>query len=335
MISVLRIKPIGPARISQTPILSSSFIQASRDSTFGVPPPSTILGILGMYLQIKMERNHAARDPLLGLLSLTQMLEYRGLKTIAGRSLFLGPLVLIKGSLASPLQLKEATILVRIDSIGRILAENRINEDDPIAVSKLISSIGVGLRDYGPADYHAKTVMPGQTFRRSYTYLTMSDTQEPASYEYIIMVNFDREPDEINEYVRMGGRSRVARIWIEEAGEELLRLIDRVTSPCSGKASSGKYITLTPWPLLPFAETLYINESLEPRPKNIIGIPTLNTPKPRIIVAGLGYSEIAGVRRPLLPMIPPGTIIELDEKIKCPEIAMSLEKAGYYQIIKQ
>lgn len=330
----IRIRPTGPARLSQIPVLPSSFIQASREPALGVPPPSTILGILGAALGIRLGKDLARRDPLLGLSLVTQELESRGLRPIIGGSLLLGPIVLVEGTPAIPVYSKGATRFIKTESVERVLAEEKLKEEDIVAVAKLISSVGVGLGDYGPADYHAKRVVPGQTFRRSYVYLVRPDTGDPVNYEYLILVKTNREPPIMNSYVRMGGRTRIARVSVEEASNELQRLIGLAATPCTGEAASGKYLTITPWPFIPSEDTLYLEGPLDPKPKKIIGVPGIHAPKPRVTTLGLGFSEVAGIRRPLLPTIPPGTIIELDESTACPPLALGLEKAGYYQLLR-
>jgi len=48
---------------------------------------------------------------------------------------------------------------------------------------------------------------------------------------------------------------------------------------------------------------------------------------------GLGYSEVANIRRPQLPALPWGSIVEIQGEPQVSQLVLELAKAGYYQML--
>jgi len=90
---------------------------------------------------------------------------------------------------------------------------------------------------------------------------------------------------------------------------------------------------LTPAPLFPLREELYYGDGVEPRFSRVLGVPTPEGFKPYVVKVGLGYSEVINVRRPQLPALPWGSVVEIAEKPQLNQLALKLARAGYYQVI--
>lgn len=90
---------------------------------------------------------------------------------------------------------------------------------------------------------------------------------------------------------------------------------------------------LTPAPLLPLNSELYYGDGVEPRFSKVLGVPTPGGLKPYIVRMGLGYSEVANIRRPQLPALPWGSIVEIQGEPQVSQLVLELAKAGYYQML--
>lgn len=328
----IRIKPLGPARLSQIPVMTSNYIVSAVEYPLGVPLPSTSLGMIGAAFGIKLDRNDVLNDSLLGLEALANALEKKGMKTMDD-TIVKGPLALVGGVLTVTIFNKAGPIFVDVDKLQNIAERGQISEKDIVAKTKSLYMIGVHLGDYNEGQYFQKKVIPGYLYKRSFVYVINSFTGEPLDLEYLYIVNTGNLDSNAHRIVRVGGELRQAIVNVKNIGSELEKFAKRIAVACSKKIPAGRYLTLTPWPLIPLRDTIYYGDEIEPKPSRVLGVPTFSGPKIMIVRLGLGYSEVLGRRRPVILSIPPGTIIELESPVHCKNIHIKLAKAGYYQII--
>jgi len=347
MTKALIVKPLGPAKLTQMPILPSNLFSPLIEPALGVPLPSTVLGIVGALLGVSLNPNYVLSDPLLGIGALVQELE-KSLNPIRG-SLVVGPLVRVslpgaERVIAVPVYSKTGTLFVRTDTeLGCIEAAVRdLSIDGKCVVGRAatITSVGVHLADLGGG---SRVVKPGFTFRRLFTYVVGRDGAA-VDYEFIYFID-PREGTQVpaRAVVRLGGEQRYASIRVEDLGrvegsDELKQLLKDVITNLIHETGRVKAMLLTPAPLVPRGEPLYYEdaEGLVPEfIRLVVGIPSAEPGGMRkeIVRLGLGFSEVAGVRRPQLPALPPGTVVETRGSTSISSITVVLSRAGYYQAL--
>ncbi len=327
----LSIKPVGPLKLSQTPILPSSQISERVEAGPLVPLPSTVLGALGASLGVHLDPNAVKQNPLLGIGLLINELERLGLAENE-KPVLLGPLVRLENSeLTVPIYFKGLTYLVRLDpkELARALEDLTIGEDAFKGYIESVELVGVSLADYTEG---VKVIRPGLTFRRHLSWVVRMNGK-PASYEYLYLLPGAKR--ELRQLVRLGGEGRQALLQVTEPDETLIKLVDRLTTPCHA-VKPGHYIALSPWPLLQTKPlTVYDHSSLaDPKPDRILGVLSPHGPRIHVIRLGLGYSEAASIRRPRLPALPPGTVVELREPKRCSDLGAQLARVGYPTLLK-
>jgi len=328
---VIAVKPLGYARLSQLPILPSNIFSPTVESALGVPLPSTILGVIGNVLGVKLIVDVVSTDPLQGLGVLVDEL-LKKLKLVRG-SLLAGPFIKIRHGdsykFALPIYSKSGTLLVDVEAVGNLAVEKKFEKRH--ILGKVLSTIqmGIHLKDYEDG---VRVVKPGYMFRKLYTYVANADG-DPVDYEFLYAAQLIEEISKTT-VVRLGGEQRQALLRVEELENyrKLENLLDKLAT-LDTIDKPGVYMLITPTPLFPLREDLYYGDGVEPRFSKVLGVPTLEGPKPYIIRMGLGYSEVINVRRPQLPALPWGTIVEISEKPQLNQLALKLARAGYYQVL--
>ena len=334
--TALIIKPLGTMRLGVTPIYGSSFLGMVQ--TFGVPLPSTILGMLGNLLGIRLDKEQVREDPLLGISVLVKKLCDDPKVPIMS-----GPIVKVNEThYAIPLFSKEGVFLVNMKAMMKIDPEKpQIKKDDILANVKVDLQPGIALRDTINGVPFGKTTRKGYMYRRGFIRYVSSSTGEGVKVEFLYKTGRFLNLG-IKNIIKFGGEDRQAVISeIKTEPEEL----KHVTSLLNAKP--GYYITLSPYPLIPKNEkALYLDKNsyigLETIDNlaDIIGIPSVGAedkraPKIRIIRLGLGFSEVLRKRRPQILALPPGTIIHIKRELTVKaDLYINLLKAGYASLLK-
>jgi len=336
MRTVLAIKPLGPSRLAQLPVLASDFLSLSVGPALGLPMPSTILGLLGSAVGVRLSKDQVARDPLLGLTVIIQELESRGFNLVQG-CLAAGPFIRVEngsktGRILVPVYSKTGTLLVDAEKLAEIAQRRRLIDNYVIARVAQMSQVGIHLSDrddtYRP---ELRVVRLGYTYRRTLTYIAHKGSDRGLRHEFLYVIHGPPQL-QIPKLVRLGGEGRFAALSIEEPGPELEGLV-RVLTTLDKVESRGVYMILTPCPLLPSNETIYYEDSVEPALR-VLGVPTQAGLRYYITRLGLGYSEVAKARRPQLPALPSGTLVQLNGPVKLSPLAETLLRAGYCQVLR-
>jgi len=336
---ILTLKPIGFARLAQSPILPSNIFSPTVEPALGVPRPSTILGLMGSVAGIRLSKDTVIRDPLLGLGVLVDELSKK-LKPVKG-SLLAGPFIKVKNFrgkhvLAVPIFSKSGTFLVDIKALSTIAKNLMLNDEFVFGVVRNVIDTGIHLEDYESEG--RRVVKQGYTFKRLFTYVL--DTKGvPVDYEFVYIIDpIEELPAHVT--VRLGGEQRQAIYRIEdfnmfEGSEELKKLIEKLSS-IDIIEEFGTFILLTPAPLIPIEEQIYYSKEkgFVPWLNEVLGVVTKSGTKPYVVRLGLGYSEVFNVRRPQVLALPSGTLIKVREKIHINNLILKLARAGYYQMLR-
>ncbi|OYT56522.1 MAG: hypothetical protein B6U76_03500 [Desulfurococcales archaeon ex4484_217_2] len=333
--TALIIKPLGIMRLGVTPIYGSSFLGMVQ--TFGIPLPSTILGMLGNLLGIRLDKEQVREDPLLGIGVLVKKL-----CDDPKVSIISGPVVRVNEThYAIPLYSKEGVFLVNMKAIMKVDPEKpQIKKDDILANIKVDLQPGIALRDTINGIPFDKSAKKGYMYRRGFVrYISSTGKGVKVEFLYKIWRFLNLGTENI---IKFGGEGRLAVISETKTEPEELK---HVTSLLNAKP--GYYITLSPYPLIPKSEkALYLDKNsyigLETIDSlaDIIGIPSIGdeirkAPKIRIIRLGLGFSEVLCRRRPQILALPPGTIIHIKRELTVKEdLYINLLKAGYASLLK-
>jgi hypothetical protein len=138
--------------------------------------------------------------------------------------------------------------------------------------------------------------------------------------------------------VRLGGEGGLAEIYTSDS--ELAKGVGLLKTPLD-TITPGVYISVNHIPLLPIDDkTLSLDKVLGLESlgglKSIIGIPHRKGKLPKIVLErlGLGYYEVAGIRRPQVLALPPGTILSVEnkglmQKADIVELLKTLYSIGY------
>jgi len=307
------------------------------EPALGIPMPSTILGLVGNVLGVKLNKDVVIKDPLLGLNSLINELSKK-LRPVKG-CLLRGPFIRLSSSrskylLTITIYSKSGTVLVDADKINDVAKNLRLHKEYVAGYVKSLLHVGIHLKDY---EEEARVAKPGYMFRRLLTYVVDVEGN-PVDYEYIYVVD-PQEGFPHHVVVRLGGEQRQSVLRLVDInnleGCEILKgLLEKLTS-LDQVLEPSTHILLTPAPLLSSHESLYYGEpGLVPENINVIGVPTNKGVKPYVIRIGLGFSEVVNVRRPQLISLPPGTIVRIYDKLKPQPLISKLVEAGYYQMIE-
>jgi len=340
-LKALILKPLGPTRLVQSPILPSNIFSPTIEPALGIPMPSTILGLIGNILGVKLDRDVVIKDPLLGLDTLVSELSKK-LKLVKG-CLFAGPFIKLNISrdrsiISIPIYSKTGTELLDASRIGDIAENLKLCKRCIAGYVKSLLYIGIHLKDYEEKiEERARVAKPGYMFKKLFTYI--ADVEgKPVDYEYIYVVDPQEEFPQ-HSVVRLGGEQRQTLLKLVDIdkleGYTVLKdLLNKLTS-LDQASESSTYILLTPAPLLSPHESLYYGEpGLIPENIDVIGVPTDQGVKPYITRIGLGFSEVIGVRRPQLLSLPPGTIIKIRSRSTLQPLISKLVRTGYYQMIE-
>jgi len=366
MSSVLIIKPLGPARLASLPILGLEVLGAQK--VLGIPLPSTVLGLMGHLLNIRLKQDQVEKDPLLGIGALIDRISARNEKY---NSVIQGPVICVSLHAGSfndssesvcktvreqvftvPIFTKEGVKLVRWDAVkdlGRVSDEEAliIPEDAVIGWAVSRTEVGVALRDSIMRSW-SRVVMPGYTFRKSFVqYVNRHGRSLEVEFVYKLTVESSLQ----KTIARLGGEGRQAIVEVKNLSREreVTEIIRRITSPL--EARPGDYLVLNYWPLIPRNKnTLYLErdriiglEFFDNPSEDIIGIPRIanSTGSPTIYIVrlGLGFSEVVKQRRSQILALPPGTLIKVkhpfsEVRNQIVKAYVELLRAGYGSLLR-
>lgn len=300
MTKLLKIRQIESLVLSKSPIPSPDSI--GIHNVLAVPLPSTIVGMLGNLLGVTQ-----INDGMFGFEALLKGLKSKG----CSEPVIKGP-ILVEG--------EEKTYI----TVGNKLVMPSDIKDFSITKTEKISvDYRLGVRLRRGYDSQEKVTYPGYMYR--------INTVDYGSKELVYLVNCNLENKQY--LARVGGEDRIAIVKIEDSKEEKLV----IKSPKEIE-NEGYYIALSPIPLIPKKDELWLSESTEGMQfiKEIIGIPQEEDkePKKKVERLFLGYSEALKLRRPQILSLPAGTIVKV-KKIegKVNNLIETLWSLGYASLL--
>ena len=332
---VLEIRPLGWARFSATPVAPSEYIGWQRLS--GYPQPSTIIGLLGSLAGVALDGRDVEKDPLLGLGTLARELY----KRCKGEPLLMGPLVKVKAGAevlyAVFVHSKQGAKLLSIEALSvlRQAIENGCLEGCDwerymLGEAAFNVSPGIALADRDSPSRRIVNLM----FRRGFTYY-VSKEGEALNYTLIYRTSC-AESEGLGEHslARLGGEGRHAIIRLKEAEEGEEKVFNSLTW-LGADLKEDYYLAVSTIPAIPQATEPYVEPRQTPglrKIKQVIGVPSGGSFKPQVVALGLGFSEVAGKRRPMILGLPPGTVVKVGEGGE-DDMIKTLWRVGYATII--
>lgn len=319
MARLLIIESMEPLSLPRKQITGPRYYQPAL-TTFSVPQPTTILGVLGVALGIHIER--ARVDQLEDIdIVLHRVME----KLECSSPLILGPVLITKNNSRAFIPIAP-NLYVDLTRINEILTQvnggHSVNME--VCHNNAFTCIephhviltGVSLTRTGGVG--SKTVKLGHMYK--YPIVVYRDKRSGEVVEVCITYVLNCARD-MNEFVsRVGGEGRLAKLRIDE---DRIKLSERLLNPLTG-LRKGTYISISYIPIIPFTHNL-----LELSLDGIIGLEFLNSiddiigipqetvpPKISIERLGLGFSEATKKRRPLILALPPGTILKIANDLR-------------------
>lgn len=309
---MLRIRPIEPLSLSLSPIGGMEIFTVVRSTP--IPLPTTVAGSLGASMGVKP----LSQDSIGSLIELS-----RKLTELCGGTepVIQGPLICSEEHIVDlgkcytyiyPEKLVSLTFIEASADISNRptyldLEKCKGNAECYIDFAPL-TLVSVSLQRSGTEG--DKTVRYGYMYRYP---LTIHTTANGKAISPIYIYRFNCVKD-LNTIIRFGGEGRIAKLTTRDVKTSCL---DNIRSPLNG-FEKGLYIALSPVPIIAIKKdsTLLDSNAAElPIPvSSIVGIPQSGKPpKIRIERLGLGFSEVADRRRPEILVLPPGTMIIIEE----------------------
>ncbi len=345
---LLKITPIEPLVLSRVRVATPDII--ASHAVHEIPLPSTVLGALGYMLNIKLVQ----QGLLYGLDGLFNQLVNR-LKCKPDKPVIRGTLLLYNNKLYIPIYSEEKTYFIPIEKLDKISIRNNIpyvleSDLEEYIIHETISRVGTKLKT--PI---TKTIEYGYMYKylvSTYMYIRLEKEKiiqrKIISPSFIYLLDCGAKVD-TTEYLRIGGRTRIGKIEVMKLDNKLSNrqykeLISRVKS-ITELNNGEKSILINPLPIVTsdrdcirlecYDITRYLEiyglikivKNLSEENKIKLGehLPTV-----KIIQLGLGYSEAFKTRRPLIPTIPHGTLIELKHVINdTPQVIRVIMFLGY------
>ncbi|MEM0233341.1 MAG: hypothetical protein QXL22_04900 [Candidatus Nezhaarchaeales archaeon] len=310
---ILEIIPLEPLSLSLSPIGGVDVFTVTRSTP--IPLPTTVAGALGMSMNVKLSSN----DPVDSLIELSRKLE-----EICGAvegPIVLGPLTCFEERITDPRKchvymyperMVSLSFIERgIDVSGKMVYLNleRCRSDEECYTDFTpMTLVGVSLQRTRPGE--DKIVRYGYYYRYPLI-IYRTPSGKVVNPTYIYKFNCGKD---FNTIIRFGGEGRVAKLATRDIEANYL---ENIRSPLK-KLERGLYISLSPIPVIPLESnvTSFNPETVElPIPMNsVIGIPQPSAPpKVRFDRFGLGFSEVIVRRRPEILVLPPGTVIMIEE----------------------
>lgn len=343
---IIKITPLEQPVFSRVRVGSPDVIVSH--SVLEMPLPSTILGILGYIYSplIDITCNDVLKESkLYGLGYLyTRFKEEHGCKD----PLIKGPIIYYDREYYLPIYGREKSVFIPIDSLDKIKLVNNVPYIDKTDLNKYIEHeisirVGVKLRRELPK---MKTVEHMYNYAVSnYNYVELRYgkivSKQVIKPTFIYFINCTKL-DTLSDLVRISGRSRIGRIEIVETNDY---------KDLDGKVLSfeefryGKGILLNPLPLITNNMSCieFSCYNVSQCIKRIYGLVKIVDdrrqlyavhPSIKFMQLSLGYFEICKTRRPIIPALVHGSLIEKNTDCRLSNIERILVNIGYGSLIK-
>ncbi|GGP20800.1 hypothetical protein GCM10007981_10340 [Thermocladium modestius] len=316
----------------------------SVDSVTRVPPPTTILGALGNYLNVRL--TNVCNGLINGSYSFEDLIqlvsEIFGEKDISAQDLInynkepllWGPLIYMRGNgkyyvSTGDVYIERNELLKFVESIIKKLLKPTPDESPTQVEKRLIvqesTRIGVSIdRSTGTVSnmYRARFVNYKEDIEMVYLLKRPSNglLGSMLNESYGSSNNIGGGGAQV--LTRLGGEGRVALISFEDGDADLW---------------GGGELAVTLQPILYYQDRAGMKLS-EIRGLECIdevyGIYSNGRLKVRTMHLGLGFSEVCGVRRPILQALPAGTIIKLRKECGNAKSVGLLSMLGYGSLLK-
>ena len=332
---VLEIRPLGWARFSATPVAPSEYIGWQRLS--GYPQPSTIIGLLGSLVGVVLDGKDVEKDPLLGLGALARELY----KRCKGEPLIMGPLVKVKAGAETAYAVfvhsKQGAKLLSIEALSvlkQAVEDGCLDgcnwEKYMLGEAAFNVSPGIALADRDSPSRKVVNLM----FRRGFTYYVSKDG---GTLDYTLIYYtpcLKGEGLDEHSLARLGGENRHAIVRLREAEDGEEKVFNLLTW-LGADLKEGYYLAVSTIPVIPESREPYVEPGQTQglrKIKQVIGVPSGGSFKPQVVALGLGFSEVAGKRRPMILGLPPGTVVKVGEGEE-DDMIKTLWQVGYATII--
>lgn len=333
----LIIQPLEPLVLSSTPIASpDSFIGSHR--VLGAPSPTTLAGFLGSILGVNLNVNTVLDS----LEALCNELRLRG----ASDPVVKGPLVKfvkmggreLDGFYVSVSTKEFAPIDALVLSEGICFIKRGRLEENVLVEPRF--RLGVKLKR-GYVSGENKTVEVGYMYKYSTSFYKRRGGEVVTPlFLYATEINLGGDKCLIGS---LGGEGRSVKVCVGE-DSELRMYADRLSDP--REVEEGYYVALTPVPVIPDSN-VYTVSSHNPDAKGlefverIVGFPIVqgegvSVPSKRIERLSLGYSIALKARRPMIFMLPPGTVLNCRKikETKVNRLIKTLWSLGFASLLK-
>lgn len=339
MSKLMVIEPLEPLSLPKRQITGPLYYQPDI-ATFPLPQPTTILGVLGALLGVRLYGVSVDR-----LEDVEAVSAEVASQLSCSSPLMLGPVLLVRRG-RNPYIPVKPNLYVSIEHLHEALEldEGRYYINLEVCRKELtcveashIKLIGVSLRRIGGID--DKTVKLGYMYK--YPLAVYRDIAVGRTVEAIAAYVMRCEKCFEESVMRVGGEGRMA---VLRAIDDDLSLSKILLNPLNG-LDQGEYLAVSHIPIIP--STVNAVELSEANAhgleflgslRDVVGVPQVGVKsQPKIVVErlGLGYSEVARRRRPLILALSPGTVIRTRGRMAEPaRLIRILWNIGYATLLK-
>jgi len=309
--SLLEFETMNPPSFHGTPIGGMEIF--SRVKALPIPLPTTIAGALGSYLGIRLKLT--SRDPCENLVKLYETLNSR--LSCHNGVCIKGPLIYFEvgGARLSYPYVCIEDYFVPITKAFRVCGNLSVcvDVDEESIVWRYSFRVGVALERRNVLG--EKKAMPGYFYKYAVSLYRYGSKVAKPIFAYLVP-----PATKVDGIVRFGGKGSIVRVLSRDLTYPS-EVASRVISPIEG-LDEGYYVTLSPVPLIPSSPyptklEEHFEAPLDLRSSEVLGVPRrcretgVLPPKLRVVRLGLGFSEAAGMRRPQILALPPGTVIRV------------------------
>jgi len=317
----LRIRPLESLHMGLTRLTGADLAPiAGKETVTPFPPPSTLLGLVGNILGVKISAIRGRGGWKESWIELIRRLcEKRDINSYSTEApIIWGPLIegRKKGSKDSRIYLPIYPNYLLDKADLEKYYDGEIGEEE-IEELKVVERIGVRLSR--EMEKVAKVAKRGYRYKANYVAYTTSNLEE-VSLVYLISV---KELKEGTYTSRLGGEDRFALIEVTEPE-------DWVSDLYNLKGRRGFLLQ----PLLYSLKEEYGNTANLSQISQLRCIEKIHIPlskggikRPKAVIWGLGYDEVRKLRRPYYSALPHGSLVELKED------CLRIRAVGLYSVL--
>lgn len=360
---LLVIDPLEPLALPKTQI-SGPQLGGPHPSIVSAPQPTTVLGLLGRAMNILIQSGLDTTN----LEDVSNLIDELSERLLCKKDepIMYGPFLARGGSsgyieeLYVPL---DPNTYIGISTLGKIIQNMKsflcINDEkcrqercDCLEVAyELIVGVALERRRVTGGDKGVKedkVVKAGFMYSYPITIYKECFSGGVTQVKTVYILNCDTKDQRLDYVVRVGGRGRVARVYLENASP-LSSISERLASPLKEALSEGYYVAVSPIPVIPKgANSTQLNLQdvygleVAKSESHLLGLlqECPRPPKLRVERLWLGFSESQGRRRPQVLALPSGSVIRITGDSgtagasSAPGLLRVLWRAGYGTLLR-